>query len=331
MDWLNLAASPGILQERLKESPQNPMLLRLEQDVAGPAERVLVCQRHAALLAAHDDADLRYVVDRCLEPPSARDAAFLEHYRESPKNPWLALAAGYTLADRDHWADAARTLDFARQALPEAAEFVAMQMARIKRLSEGEATSLKSLAPDSQSLRELLQLESGEGLSGPLLAYSALAQGKLDEALKLAESSPRVKADISLLVACSDGANAGLVSKVLDERKTQNPSPGEAWYLFALALRSKRDASIYRAVLVKNSPQYQGLIDGFETLVRSKPGNLENSMAGLQFSQRAYIYAAGVIVLGDRAPEKWREHARRLLFPAERPFFGLGTVKLSLE
>jgi hypothetical protein len=273
------------------------------------------------LLAAKEDADLRYITDRCIEPESARDAAFLKDYGASPQNPWLALAAGYSFAEQSQWGDAAKALDLARKKLPETAEFVALDLARVKRMSEGEKAKLADIMRDSEQLRDLLKLETGAGISGAFLAYKSLAQGKFAEALQHASGSPELQSEMTLLVAASEGASSELAAKVLNQPVTEDIPAPNAWYLLGLAARSQVNTAPYRALIVKREPDLEELVNQFDGLARVNPAQFETQLLRVPFTQRRFIYAAAVIALGDHAPVKWREYAKRMLFAAERPYF----------
>ena len=48
----------------------------------------------------------------------------------------------------------------------------------------------------------------------------------------------------------------------------------------------------------------------------------EKTLGGaVQMEIRGLAYAGGVVALGQRAPDEWRETAKRLLFITERPYF----------
>lgn len=325
MHWLTLAArdpSGGdILPARLRGMPLDPLLLRLEQDLSAPDMHASVCQRHNALFAEKPNStDLQYIVDRCLTSAIERNNAFLSHYKAAPDNPWLALAAGYTLAESEHWSEAAKALDYARQQLPQVAEFVVPDLARVKRVMEGEKTSLAALANQSGQLHDLLQLESGKDVTGPYLAYSSLARGQLAEALHQANSSPQVLSDITLLVAASDGASRAAAIRALDQPMADAPSSASIWYRLGLAAREGRDTSTYTKLLGSQTREQAAFAEQFNALIRN-PKKFESEMRNLSFEQRGYAYAAAVIALGDRAPARWRQTAKRLLFTIERPYF----------
>jgi len=219
------------------------------------------------------------------------------------------------------WVEAARPLDLARQALPETAEFVALDLARVKRMSEGEKAVLSDIAKDSAQLRDFLQLESGSGVSGPFLAFHSLAIGRLDEALKHAAGSPEMVSDISLLVAASEGSSSQLAFLQLAQPVAEDTTLLRAWYLLALAASYGRDTTTYAAAVIKRSPEVKEWITEFDRMVRGNPALFEAHVGRLPVRGKGYAYAAAVIVLGNRAPAAWRESAKRLLFIVERPYF----------
>jgi hypothetical protein len=153
----------------------------------------------------------------------------------------------------------------------------------------------------------------------------------LDEALQLAGTTSQVQGDILILVAASDSVPSELAPKVLLQDKAENLTPEKAWYLLALATKTGRDAERYRTELEKSVREKKDLIHNFDSLAHGKPALFEDALVGLPPVERGHAYAAAVIILGDKAPRLWRENARRLLFPPERPYFTLGSAGLSLR
>jgi hypothetical protein len=325
LDWLMAASRvdgfSGILKSRLTESPRNPLLLRVEQDTAKTdEEREAVCVRHRTLAAASaDDPDFQYLADRCIRDEEQRDEAFISHYHAWPKNGWLAYAAGYTFADQERWADALQPLDVARRALSPMAESTAADLGRFRRMSQGKSANLSDLLNDSESLRDLQNLESGKDVSGPYLAYRALEQGKLEEALKLAGGSPRVSPTIIRFVGASDGASREMTRMAL---KVPNESLSfeTAWVMLGLAAREHADVTPYLEAVRKGS---EFTPDTLQRLIQAAGNNrleFEKMLARIHPVIRAHAYVLGVIVAGKDSPANWREAANRLLFAPERPY-----------
>ncbi len=330
LSWLTIgkARLPDyrqIFAKRLAEAPSDVVLLRLEQDDADSAEKVLVCSRHQARSdAARDDADLKYVAARCISDERAMMQAFRDGHGRWPQHGWFAYGAGYGYAAADQWQQAGVALEAAAAALPPVADFVSVDLARIRRLTTPDAGALVAhLAKGSDHLRYLVALESGTGIdSGPLLAYAELARGHLDQAVSLAHANPAVEARVLRLAAASDGASPELVRRALALDPGVGLDDATRWASIALATRSGRDVT---PLLDSHParPEYPQRVLSFIRLVRrgANRSAAEQQLNGLPLTARGEAYCAGVIILGDRAPAAWRHAAKQLLFAPERPYF----------
>src|SRR5262245_19112530 len=99
-EWLALASElpdyPALLAARLKESPNDLVLLRIEQESAKGAERENVCARHRARAEAEpQNRDFQYLATRCLPEP-AKSQAFIAGHKTWPDHGWFAIAAGHS-------------------------------------------------------------------------------------------------------------------------------------------------------------------------------------------------------------------------------------------
>ncbi len=330
LSWLMIAQARlpdyrQILARRLADAPGDVVLLRLEQDGADSAEKVRVCARHQARSdGAPDDADLKYVAARCIGDSRAMMQAFLEGHRRWPQHGWFANGAGYSYADAGQWQEAGAALEAALAALPPVAEFVAVDLARIRRLTNPDPGAIVGhLAKSSERLRYMLALENGTGVdSGPLLAYAELARGHLDQAVLLAHADATVEARVLRLAGASDGASAALMRRA----RALDPGAGldddTRWASIGLATRLGRDVTPLLDSLPAR-PEYRQRLRSFIAQVR-RGANLsaaEQQLSGLPLAARGEAYSVGVIVLGGRAPAAWRHAAKQLLFAPERPYF----------
>jgi Zn-dependent protease with chaperone function len=329
--WLSLASSlpdfQPLLARRLGETPQDVLLRRLQIDMAPAQERQTVCARQRAQAeAAPDDAVAQYLAIRCLPDGAAQDRAYLEAQRRWPSEPWLSNAAGYVLACNAQWDDAQAMLEQAAHALPQLAPMISVDLMRIARLrGQGMSPALRALFDASDGVQRLLALESGKRLpDGPVQAYPALAQGKLDRALSLAKADDAFYKHMLRLAAASEGASRAIVQAALALRPEEGLDSATVWASVALAIREKTD---YRDLLERASvlsPDHFSTMRAFvENLARGKI-SADESLDGLPPDLRGQAYAIGVIVLGDRAPHAWRDGAVALLFGSERPYFQSG-------
>lgn len=328
--WLALARSlpehPKILAARLAEAPEDVLLLRQEQDSASDAERAAVCERHRARAAAAPQSlNLQYVVLRCLPDGPAKDSAFVDGHASHPQHGWFAYAAGSVETEHANWQAALAAFDLARRTTPPLVETVAVDVARIKRLlNQDTRPVLAELSQQSHALRQLLALETGQGIEVPALrAYVELGLGRVDKAVGLSDKTPEVQARMLRLAAASDGADSRLVAKALALPADKGLDDSTVWPSVALAVREKRDLSAFEPLLRRISPtQYATMLKFVNALATgTAPADAAGLLEGLPTELRGQAYSAGVVLLGRKAPTAWRDAAKRLLFTYERPYF----------
>jgi Zn-dependent protease with chaperone function len=333
-EWLARAMElpdyPTLLAARLKESPNDLVLLRIEQESAKGSERENVCARHRARAEAEpQNRDFRYLATRCLPEP-AQSQAFIAGHKAWPDHGWFAFAAGHSHVQAARWSEALEALDTARRSVPSLAELLAVDVLRIHRLrmdkaqlAQYKAGPYVELAKSSEAVRQLVVLESGEGAGPNLVAYSELARGNLARALKLAEGNPQGRARLLRLAAASDGAGPELVSAGLALKPDSGLDFSTAWVSLALATRMHGDTAPYLAYLRQVADGQAEPVVRFIAALQdgATPGGAERLLEGSSLQLRGHGYSAAVIVLGNRAPPAWRDSATRLLFASERPYF----------
>jgi hypothetical protein len=158
--WLHAAqASPQfktVLAERLAESPDNVLLLRMEQDSVSDDARAGVCRAHEAAAAAAP-ANLKYMRVRCIVDGAAKNQAFEDGQRQHPDHPWFAYAAGYTAAEKGQWAKALALFDVARKKDGSMADWISVDMMRMQRvLGQDSRAGEQEMARSSELLHRLL-------------------------------------------------------------------------------------------------------------------------------------------------------------------------------
>lgn len=326
-EWLQMATRlpdfPKLLAVRLKEAPDDVTLLRLQQDSAGD-QRANVCATHTALAEGKpQSADLAYLAARCLGEP-ARAEAFASGYKRWPENGWFAYAVGFTAAETARWPEALIALEKARQRLPMFSDSLGLEVARVQRVLRFDAAKLADLQKSSRALSNLMALESGVGLdSNDLKAYAELARGNLARALQLAASNPEREPRVLRLAAASDGASPELVARALALPANRGVDDDTAWASIALAARMKRDPAPYFEHLRRLPPEHATSVVRFiaEATRGEGPQAAQRHIPPVTPEVRGQFYAVGVVLLGDRAPQAWRDGAKGLLFAYERPYF----------
>lgn len=329
--WLTMAQTvpdaKTVLSQRLVDSPDHVLLLRLEQDAADEAGRAAVCERHRQRAAAAPaNEGFAYVATRCLPDGAAKDEAFLAGHASRPQHGWFAYAAGYVEAERSHWPQALAAFDIARRRVPALADTAAIDSARIRRLiGEDDGPAMAELSQRSDGLRQLIALETGNGVEAPgYKAYSELARGKLEQALSLASTAPPAQRDrLVRLAAASDGATLALVAKALALPADSGLDTDTVWTSIALAARAGQDTRPAESTAHRAAPRHAAVVLAFIEELRRGRAPLEAAAAvdHLPPELRAQAYGAGLVMLGAKAPAAWRHAAKRVLFASERPYF----------
>ncbi|HYM34570.1 MAG TPA: hypothetical protein VET48_04190, partial [Steroidobacteraceae bacterium] len=330
LDWLHLATHAAnfkaIIASRLREAPNDPVLLRAEQEAVSGEAHASVCARHRALVTqSPNNSDLQYIAARCIDDGAERDRAFLEGHNKWPQNGWLALAAGYVHAEQARWSDAQRALDQARRTVRPAASFVAMDLARIRRMTaDGSRVTLNDLFGDSEWLRFADDAEFSANLASPAArSYQQLALGHFAQAMQAAkqvadpDSAPRMLR----LLAASDGADKSFVSAALALSREQGIDPDSVWAALALAIREHIDPKPYIEIIKQTNGDDAAIALRFIDAVEHGSNADDTTLRGANPRTRGLAYGVAAVIVGKRAPTAWRYNAKRLLFATERPYF----------
>jgi Zn-dependent protease with chaperone function len=326
LEWLQRAAADGaagIAAERLRRSPDDVALLRMEQDASGGTEHDAVCARHQARAdAAPDNGDLQYLALRCADGKPQVRAGWATAAQRWPNNGWLRNAVASDKVAAGDFAGAETDLLAAQRALPLLRPHVNLMLARIQRLVRGRM-DYQALAPASPNLRALSELEDGYGAeTSETRAYAEMNRGALAAALAMSGGTPSA-ARVLRLVAASDGAGPNTLQRALDLPPDQGIDGATVWPSIALAMRAGKDSSAYAAEARRLYGPAQPAVLGFlQAVQRGKPlADAEAMLLGLPLDARMQAYSAATVLAGPMAPAPWRLAAQRLLFAPERPYF----------
>jgi Zn-dependent protease with chaperone function len=339
--WLEFTSGlpefPALLAQRLKASPNDLLLMRMEQATAEGARHDEVCARHrAAAAAAPDNPDLAYLGIRCIADEEEKNKAFLDGHARWPQHGWFAYAAGHSLAEQSRWDEALAAMQQARQKVPALADAVGVDIARIMRFTGGISASVYTdLSRTSPTLGRLVSLEQGREQNDPYpKAFFDLARGQLQPALQEmsrvhdsdAKEAAHRQARFLRLVAASDGASPDMVSQALALNPQEGNDAVTVWAALGLAEREQRDIAPHVQALRNqygdSAKPVLRIIDDMHAGLRGRDlAGLEKRMNGLPLELRGHAYAMGVVALGAQAPQSWRDNAKRLLFASERPYF----------
>jgi len=334
--WLLMdaqAAKPGrALADRLAQSPQDVLLLRLQQDLSrGTQARDQVCATHRAQAQSHPDSpDWAYLAARCLPEGVAKSDAFLQGARQWPSHAWFNYAASYVDAEQARWPEALARMELARRKLPAVTESIVDDEARIVRHAGIASPTLDQLQAVSPSLKFQLALENpstrGTDLAPLPKAYVDMAEGRFMQGQASLPSEAEPAARWLRLAAASDDAPPELVKQVHGISPESGLDEVTLWSAVGLAMRLNEDLGPYQSWLREHAgarEDEQARMWRALMTVRQRGGDglLAQDLQGLMPRDRGLVYSAAATALGKQAPSSWREAARHLLFVSERPHF----------
>ena len=326
LGWVEDVDDPrALIEARLQAEPRAVIWLRLEQD---RLDHDAACARQRALAeAAPGDLDLAYLTTRCIDDRAARGRAFLEAHEAHPRQPWIAMAAGYELASRGLWDDALRAFEASRApALAPLRAHLDVDVARIRRVRapDPRAVPLVDLTEESTPLTLLLFTEGigepGEGLDSEMWPWRLFARGALSEAVDASQGP--ASAVLLRLAAASEGATEAITERAWSLPVEAGTDGGTVWPTIALAMREGRDPSpfIEQARTIYDDDA-EPLLDLIERGAITDPSAIEGVLDQLVPVLRGEALVMGIVLNGASAPEQWRRTVRALLFVPERPFF----------
>ena len=270
-----------------------------------------------------DDGDAQYFALISQVAGPERDAAIMKEFEKFPDNNWFKSNSAYIDARVEKWEDAEKTFGEVVRARGPWFTSAAMTCARIRRLlSETEAPSYHGLQ-DSIELRRLRTIEEMDYNidQSPFLAYSMLADGKLEDALQRVKGSDAAPG-VTVLVAASQDATeqwqeAGL--SVPMETLTQSSK----LYLAALAARMGKPFEKYLDAHREDDPSTKiSAADCLGRIIDEGPRHFADAgLNGLNPEERGIVMAASAVYSPGETSAKWKRDAKRLLFCVERPWF----------
>jgi Zn-dependent protease with chaperone function/tetratricopeptide (TPR) repeat protein len=330
LDWLMLAASEPefakILADRMRQSPNDVVLLRVEQDTTEGEAHAAVCERHRALAQKKPgEANLQYITIRCLEDAGERNAAFLAAQKKWPEHSWLSMAAGATLAEKGDYGQALPLYERAMKSLAPMRERIALDTARLRRLThEGEGQpEIRNLVRYSSQLKMLTGIEAARGLEGGALApYAAMANGRVDEAAELARAMPEGGSRALRLAAISDDAQDAVIEAAFAAPLSDEDDFESTIAMYALALRERRDAAPYGVQLGKQLGEFAPAVISYLDAAHRDPDNsaIYRNLPDVDFRLRLHLLYGACLLKGERAPDAWRQEVARGLFVGERGY-----------
>jgi Zn-dependent protease with chaperone function len=339
--WLGLASDikdfQAILKERLDQTPDDVMLLRMQQDFCDKKEKGKLCEKTKQHYKEHpDDPDLYYLTCRCLEGEKQKDSAFAAGYEKWKDNPWLAYAAGSTYCQMEKWDKALDCYKLVYEKAPGMKEAILEDMKRIYHMKKQD--SLMVFSPDFalpyMQFIELVERSTDNTFQTTAddytYAFKLLAQGKLKEALEYSRPDTGQYNSILRLAAVSDSAS----DEVIEEALKLDPMSafGKATYIPALALAIRKSTpaeAIYKESLLEMIGESgRDSVFKFAGFVQDhKINEAEHMLKRMPPELKGKLALLGVLIGEKNVPANWKELATGLLFLNEMPYLITDTRK----
>ena len=199
-----------------------------------------------------------------------------------------------------------------------------VDLERVNRLLPDTSISqLQQAVTQNPQLNFILALEHGSDrdiMSSPYAGYNFLDKGNFQLALREIEPSPQTD-NILRLAAASDGAPNSVVEDALNLDIDRGIDQATIFSAIGLEMKQKRDIEKYKPIL-RNlfREQTDTILQFIESIEKGQFNESEKLMSTGSIQFKGLLCTLATVALGKKAPKKWRNYARKLLFLTEKPF-----------
>lgn len=326
--WLDLAYSlpnfKDILDRRVELDPTDVLSMRLQQDVYQGDEKEKLCDKQTRLYENDkNNPDLFYLKWRCMDDSPAQDSAFFEGFKKWPKNAWIANAVAYRYTQIENWEEALKCYQIANENGPELGAIISVEIRRIRQYLDQNTP----LTEENSNVPQIAYLNAVENstensTTDKFYAFKLLSEGKFNEAVLYSVSDTDVYPVIVRLAAVSEGASKETRKTALDFPLNYGLDNGTIIPAIALRQQSGLSIDVYKDQITNLTGENSEKFFEFIKAVNSK--NLkeaDNILLKFGTELKAKSCLLGVLLLGDKAPLKWKIYSSRLLFITEKPYF----------
>lgn len=257
------------------------------------------------------DAAGALIAVECEPPGAERDARLLVAAAAIPDDPFARVLAAEALARAGRWADAAAELE----ALPRDDRRWAGLRTRLRRRVGQPGVD------DLGVVGEVLAAEARgtAGTCAQLPHFCALATGAVSPST---DPDLPLAADHSVLVGATDGAPTIAVSVAINAANRAEQFVVRS-LAAALALRTRGTIPPPLLATLEPDPSWGTVVKPALDAVQARDEAALDAIAASGTPlERGAAYAVAVVLQGADAPPRWRDEARSLLFPWERPWLG---------
>lgn len=324
LQWISIADNLGmnaLIDERADLHPEEIITLRYIMD-RDDESKANICESNADKL--RNDADnpvLNYIANRCLPKGDAKNQGYISGAEKWPDHNWFNYGAAAIYGMRKDWKkshDAYMKVYQTNSSLQIPSGLNALRTANYLRSKD------PSFPVDDLSGSEILYYYSSQTDNKNQGNYDAvwhyLNEGDLEKAESTINSLDGDNAYIHLLIGASDGATKELVQKAL-EQTFEEPSEETLLTLVGLSIREGKSIEKYQELIESAFASEEIETSDFIRKVRNSDfRGAETIMGEAALSTQASLASFAYLVRGNRIPNEWKQMAKHLLFPSERPF-----------
>jgi hypothetical protein len=155
-------------------------------------------------------------------------------------------------------------------------------------------------------------------------AFKLLAKGELDNAINYAAQDTSINGYILRLAAVSDGAPKSMIRKALALSKNSSINSSTLIPAIALASRNNLPLQDFKEAMISNFGEYADSVYKFIGLAKQGQfAEADNLMKFGMAEVKGKMSLLGVLLVGKRAPEKWKLYANKLLYMNEKPYLSM--------
>lgn len=327
LSWLtilnNQKNANEIIRKRLEVYPLDIPALRAKQDMAKGQEKEKICEEQRKLLENNpENPDFYYLNCRCEEDEVKQRNNFIAGYNKWPDNPWLAYATGYSYTQTDNWEEALKCFKTSFNTGSAFKLYLIDQIKRIDQLlDKPNPEELNNLVPTYLSFVDNVEHSTELNIDNKYFAFKLLAKGAIDSAVNFVQPDTNINGYILRLAAVSEGASRAISNRAFNLRNNAYINNSTIVPAIAFNLKNNIPLSSLKKAINQNFGAFADSVYKFINLVKSnKIDEADKLTRSGEIEIKGKMSLLGTLILGNKAPVKWRLYANKLLYITEKPY-----------
>ena len=312
------------LDQRIVNFGNDMIAQRAKMDSATSEEEDKICKEISeSFVQNSENADIYYLNTRCLEDSDYQDNAFIKGHKKWNKHPWLAFASAYIYAQNEEWVNSLEAFNTAGT-INGLKGAIAIDAEKVRRMASSSFKE-RELKFTTNDLECYLKIDKGSIYkeSGDLNYVHVLkAEGELKKAFDFIKDYDTNTPYILHFLAVSVGASNEIKDEARALKDNEGINNSTLWYSLAFDILENKDYSRHENDIESIGVNSKDLNNFIKATTSGNYKTAENIIKQQQLYFKGHLYAVGYIISKFKAPEEWKNRAKKLLLPHERPFLG---------